>query len=500
MKTKNFAKIALLALSLALMIGAILAMTANAATTPEIADMNVQYTDKFCLVYAVSADSVQGGSATLYIHDEYPEEADSDYLKAYTVSKTTPAGGKENGGLGLDYEAYVFFTDGVAAMALDKVFYAQVVDAEGNTSSVKSYSVVEYLYTRLADVDGKANTEVQNGLYKSVIDFGTFAQKQFLDAATLAETTLISDYCYVTTDGCTIDGKSAAVLPQNKTFTVAGDNGALSSYTLTSYTSYDTSEGESVNDITGSSLIIPADVNRAHITAGGSIVYKPNVETFEGDTVGGKPAAMGYDASHLIYNTYSGGTTISIKEDNVFGKNSKVTSIHGDFKYLYFTPVLGCAAEEAEQYEISFDLKVDDTTIPEANKDAVSKRGSYAYHAIRFDIKDSSNNYVTNPLRFDILADGTLRVTRHSLSHTVPVSIRTNEYNSFRIVVRNNDAGKSVIDVYINNFTDTPDASFETTYAVDISNIDKAFFVSQVDSNDLGATFCFDNVWCGFVK
>ena len=493
MKTKNFAKIALLTLSLALIIGTLFAMSANAATTPEIANMNVKYTDKFCLVYAVPADTVKGGSATLYLYDEYPADG-VDYIREYTVSKTTSPADS-----GLDYEAYLFYTDGVAAMALDKVFYSQVIDANKNASPVKSYSVVEYLYTRLADVDGEKNTDVQNGLYKSVIDFGTFAQKQFLTAEELAATTLISDYCYVSTEGCTVDGKTAAVLPQNKAFTVAGDNGALSGYTLKTYTSYDMTEGETVSEISGSSLIL-ADVNRAHVIAGGSRIYKSNVETFENDVVGGKPAAMGYDASCLIYNTYGAGTTVGVVEDKVFGTSSKVTSVTGDFKYLYFTPKLGCDAAEATQYEISFDLKVDDTTIPEANKEAVSKRSSYAYHAIKFDIRDSSSALVTNPLRFDILADGTLRVSRNSLSLTVPVSIRTNEYNSFRIVVRSNVSGKSVIDVYINNFTDTPDASFETTYTANISGIDKAYFGAQVDANDLGATFYFDNVWCGFVK
>ena len=176
MKNK-LSKILLLALSLALVVCAMLAMTANAATTPEIRNQNIEYTDKFCLVYAVPADTVSGGSATLYIHEEYPEAVGVDYLKKYEVSKTTlPADS------GLDYEAYIFYTDGVAAMALDKVFYAQVVDANNNASAVKSYSVVEYLYTRLAEVDGKANTRQQNNLYETTIAFGTAAQERFLRA------------------------------------------------------------------------------------------------------------------------------------------------------------------------------------------------------------------------------------------------------------------------------------------------------------------------------
>ena len=497
MKTKNFAKIALLTLSLALIIGTLFAMSANAATTPEIANMNVKYTDKFCLVYAVPADTVQGGSATLYLYDEDPANG-IDPIREYTVSKTTSPADS-----GLDYEAYLFCTDGVAAMALDKVFYSQVIDANKNESAVKSYSVVEYLYTRLADVDGKANTDVQNGLYKSVIDFGTFAQKQFLTAEELAATTLISDYCYVSTEGCTVDGKTAAVLPQNKAFTVVGNSGALSDYTLTTYTSYTKTEGETMSVIKGSSLTL-ADVNRAHVIAGGSRIYKSNVETFEKDTVGGKPAAMGYDASHLIYNTYSGGTTVGVVEDKVFGKNSNVMSVNGSFQYIEFIPVLGCDAAEAKQFELSFDLKVDDTTIPDATKEAVANRAeNKQYQALKLNFRNASSNEVTNALRLDIFADGTLRLSRNSVDYVVPASIRANEYNSYRIVVRNNADGNSVIDVYVNNFTDTPDASFvitSTYYTHDATTITKTYFAKNTDSYDYGSTFCFDNLWCGFTK
>lgn len=499
MKTNKLAKILLVALSLMLLACALLATTVSAETVkPDIKNMNVRYSDKFELMYAVPADTVRGGSATLYLYDEDPAKG-AEAIKEYTLTKTElPADS------GLPYEAYIFYTQGVSAKALDKVFYVQVVDAEENASDVKSYSVVEYLYTKLADIiPEKPNTEVQKNFWKSVITFGTCAQQRFLSAEELKATTLISDYCYVTTEGCTVDGKTAAVLPQNKAFTIAGDNGALSDYTLTTYTSYDKTAGENISVIKSSSLTL-SDVSRAHVTAGGSRVYKSNVETFEGDTIGGKPAAMGYDASHLIYNTYSAGTTTNVKEDTVFGKNSNVMSVNGMFQYIEFIPVLGCDAAEAKQFELSFDLKVDDTTIPDATKEEVAKRAAdKQYQALKLNFRNASNNEVTNALRLDIFADGTLRLSRNSVNYVVPASIRTNEYNSYRIVVRTNAEGNSVIDVYINNFTDTPDASFVITgtyYTHDATTITKTYFTKNTDNYDYGSTFCFDNVWCGFVK
>ena len=122
MKNTSKTKISIFILSLALLICAVFAMSASAeesTTTPEIFSQNVKYTDKFCLMYAVKADTVSGGSVTLNLYEEEPVEGLEPAAK-YTVKNVTSAADS-----GAAYDAYIFTTAGVPATALDKVFYVQ---------------------------------------------------------------------------------------------------------------------------------------------------------------------------------------------------------------------------------------------------------------------------------------------------------------------------------------------------------------------------------------
>lgn len=492
MKTKKFAKIAFLTISLALMVGAIFAMTSNAAesTVPKIENMNVEYTDKFCLVYAVPADTVSGGSATLYLHEDYPVKPDDGYIKKYELSATTPAGKKEVGGVGLSYEAYVFYTDGVEAMALDKVFYAQVVDAAGNASEVKSYSVVEYLYTRLADVDGKANTEEQNGLYKHVIGFGTYAQKVFLKADVLATTTLISDYCYVTTDGCTINGKTSAVLPQNKAFTVIGNDGALSNCTVTSYNTYDTTGTATEEEITGSSVTI-SGFYRAHIAAGASKTYKPGTENFEGYAVGDKPVTYGtpYNGTSLLWANW--GTLAKlhsiVAEDTVYGKTSNVLPITFIDGWIHIYPVCNeVAKDEASAFEISFDIKMDSSKFTSTTIEDLIYCITYIAKGTdqgRVSLKEVKSN------------DGKWEIFSTSMD------AKASEWNNIRVIFKDVE-GKTapMIEVYVNNDSDTPNATYSPSKNFTVADMEYIRFQPYDNYHEGDVTVYFDNIYCGFIE
>ena len=509
MKNKQFSKIALLALSLVLMIGAIFALTANAATTPEIKNMNVQYTDKFCLVYAVPADTVQGGSATLYLYDADPATG-AEPIRDYNLTKTTPAGKEEVGGVGLDYEAYVFYTDGVAAMSLDQVFYAQVVDANNNKSDVKSYSVVEYLYTRLADVDGKANTIEQNELYEAVITFGTAAQKKFLKADVLANTTLISEYCYVSAaSGYTVEGKSAGVFPQNKPLTVAKSGESVTGYTLTTYTSYDISEGETEQTMSGSTLVV-SNSYRAHVSAGAIVrTYRDNVINFEDATIGKTPSIFDTTATFSMDRSSTFKKLITAYEDTVFGEESKVIKYaFTDTGKLKINPVHGLTGDEiadADALELSFDMKVDASTADDSFKDDGE---GYSFAVMLYSSTVSGDNnrlYV----RFTVLANGQLKMVVNDKSEmVVPVTVMANEYNSFRFVVTyDSETNKNSIDIYVNNFSTTPDASYVSTNTPFEISTAALFGIGNhknttvgYELNHYGATYYFDNMWCGFTK
>ena len=487
----NTTKILVAVLSMVLLIGALFAITVNATTEtkPEIASQNVKYTDKFCLMYAIPADTVKGGQVTLNVYDTLPSES-IDPIKSYTVKYTTPAG-KGEGKSGLDYEAYIITTDGVGAMDLDKVFYVQAIDGEENASDVKSYSVVEYLYTRLADVDGTANTEKQNNLYKSVIYFGTCAQQQFLKDDVLENTTLISDYCYVTTDGCTINGKTSAVLPQNKAFTVIGNDGALSSCTVTTYDTYDTTGTATEEKITGNSVTVSGSY-RAHIVAGSSKTYKPGTENFEGYAVGDKPVTYGtYNGTSLLWANW--GTLAKsysiVAEDTVYGKTSNVLPITFMDGWIHIYPVCNeVAASEASAFEISLDMKLDTSKFDFDGKGIENLVMAMSYIA---------GNQEIGKVNFKELrgSDNVYEVAGNT------TTLKTTDWNSIRLVFRTVEgSARPKIDIYLNNDTDTPTYTVNANKDFDVKNMNYIRFMPFSNDHEGNVTVSFDNIYCGFIK
>ena len=104
-------------------------------TVPKIISQNVKYTDKFSLMYAVDADTVEGGEATLRVYKEYPAESSVPIYEQTdkTAEAVTPSGGSET-------QCYVFTAPGVGAGMFTQNFYVTVTDKAGNTSAVYRYS------------------------------------------------------------------------------------------------------------------------------------------------------------------------------------------------------------------------------------------------------------------------------------------------------------------------------------------------------------------------
>ena len=482
MKNKTLKQISLLVLSLLLLVGACFAITASAddTSTPEIFSQNVKYTDKFCLMYAVKADTVSGGEATLYLYDEEPT-ADSEAIKVYTVNKVTSAADS-----GAAYDAYIFTVEGVSATALDKVFYVQAIDKNGNESEVKSYSVVEYLYSRLAD---ETRSEKQDRFYKGIIAFGTGAQENLLEDSVLATTTLISDYCYVTTDGCTINGKTSAVLPQNKAFTVIGNDGALSNCTVTSYNTYDTTGTATEEEITGSSVTI-SGFYRAHIAAGTSKTYKPGTENFEGYAVGDKPVTYGtYNGTSLLWANW--GTLAKsysiVAEDTVYGKTSNVLPITFKDGWIHIYPVCNeVAKDEASAFEISFDIKMDSSKFTSTTIEDLIYCITYIAKGTdqgRVSLKEVKSN------------DGKWEIFSTSMD------AKASEWNNIRVIFKDVE-GKTapMIEVYVNNDSDTPNATYSPSKNFTVADMEFIRFQPYDNSHEGDVTVYFDNIYCGFIE
>ncbi len=495
MKTKNLAKILLVALSLTLLACAFLATTVSAETAkPEIKNMNVRYSDKFELMYAVPADTVSGGSATLYLYVEDPADG-GEAIKEYTLSKTElPAD------TGLSYEAYVFYTQGVSATALDQVFYVQVIDADGNESAVMSYSVVEYLYTKLADIiPEKPNTDVQENFWKSVITFGTCAQQRFLTEAELAATTLISDYCYVTTDGCTVDGKTAAVIPQNKAFDVAGDNGALSACTVTTYNTYDTTGTATETKVEGSSVTITGSA-RAHIIAGAAKTYKAGTETFEGYSAGtGKPISNYNDGSFLFYGNDSSLRSQTVASDTVYGTSSTVLPLKLTAGQVTMYPICSdVAADEADAFEYSFDIKMDITSTLESYQAAGTASAPERIGWYLYLVNTSGANIEKDIIRIFANYGDKLRIDASLKWQNYVVSEKAaSEWHNVRVVFRNPDDATTTVELYLDGAEEA--TVYNLTNYVDIKTIGGVRFTRLNDTHDKNTIVYFDNVWCGYV-
>lgn len=496
MKTKNHAKFLLVVLSLALLACAFLATTVSAETAkPEIKNMNVRYSDKFELMYAVPADTVSGGSATLYLYDEDPADG-ADAIKEYTLSKTElPADS------GLDYEAYVFYTQGVSATALDQVFYVQVVDAENNASDVKSYSVVEYLYTKLADIiPEKPNTDVQENFWKSVINFGTCAQQRFLTSDELDATTLISDYCYVTTEGCTVNGKTAAVVPQGKAFDVAGDNGALSACTVTTYNTYDTTGTATETEVEGSSVTITGSA-RAHIVAGAAKTYKAGTETFESYAAGtGLPISDYNDGRYMFYGNDGKLRSQTVANDTVYGTSSTVLPLKLTAGQVQMFPVCSdVTAEEATAFEYSFDIKMDITETLAAYQAAGTTSAPERIGWFFYLVSTSGSNIERDIVRIfanygnKLRADISLNYKNYVISDT-PAS----EWHNIRIVFKNPDDATTTVEFYLDGAEEP--TVYELVNYIDINTIGSVKFVRYNDTYDRHTIIYFDNVWCGYTN
>lgn len=499
MNNKNITKFFLLILALVLLSGVSVMVSASAekTTTPEIFSQNVKYTDRFCLMYAIKADTVSGGSVTLNVYGSEPENG-SDPIRSYTVNSVTSSAES-----GAAHDAYIVTTDGIAAMALNRKFYVQAVDGDGNKSAVKAYSVVDYLYTRLADEDGVANTETQNDLYKSVISFGTCAQRQFLTADELASTTLISDYCYITASNCTINGTTAAILPQGKTFYV-DTNDIPSDLTVTTYDTYDISGIPTVSAASSNDIVI-SNSYRAHIKADPIKTYREGTETFEGYDLGTNAIGSSSSANFVKANAWAfyKSTLQTVYTDIVYGKESNVLKIT-QTQSANFAFGVNCgsvAAESATAFEFSLDFKFDSSAVNQSAIDSSTDALKYPCYLIKL-VCGSSDVKATFRLADK---DGKLYIDRDNTNadYVLDTDIPVNEWNNIKLVVRTEKDGDTVaatyVDVYLNNYTASPDRSMILDQTCELASITAVHF-TPMSGNHNGGTVYMDNIFSGFIN
>ena len=181
-------KILVPVLALALLLGAMIGVSASASgepTTPEIASMNVEYSSQLYLYYAVPVIDDNGdGENDDVVLNVYSDAECQELL--YSVSGTVETIAALGGG-----SYYVYNTSGVAAKELNTCEYVQAVNTEtGAKSEVVEYSVEQYLYTKLYDEGYALMTEddgkeyIRRTLYYDLLKYGSTAQQLFTPEAT----------------------------------------------------------------------------------------------------------------------------------------------------------------------------------------------------------------------------------------------------------------------------------------------------------------------------
>lgn len=238
-------KLLVLVLSLALMIGAVVGITAQAAESdPIILSQNVEYGGNYALMYAIKADSVKADEVTLAVYAN--AECTGEPLWDKTVKATA-----ENQETVKGTACYVFTTAGIAAKDMDVQYYVKVTAGEGET--VKRYSVAEYLYERLYK-NGVAFSKEEGNvkraeLYNTVLLYGKQAQDVLCNYNNKTEddrTTFVTDMKYVfVADGAgTVDGTFESGI------FLSGSEVALKpSASIAGWTLYNAETGEAIKSI-----------------------------------------------------------------------------------------------------------------------------------------------------------------------------------------------------------------------------------------------------------
>lgn len=200
MKKTSIARIMILVLSLALLIGSVMVVTAMAAD--EKADgsfdnISVGYGDKVYIRVEVKATKEQIDGGNVVVSYKFADEAETKNATYFSSSNT---------------EGYVWvITEGIAAydMAREIVFTSAANDVE--VEPARSYSVAQFLYKML--YTESTATEAHKDMYKALIEYGRTAQ------IALEQNTdkMITDSTLVTgAEGITFGGKDFAFAPGAK--------------------------------------------------------------------------------------------------------------------------------------------------------------------------------------------------------------------------------------------------------------------------------------------
>ncbi len=329
---KKSTRIFVLAISLALLVGAMVGFSVNAEeSAPEIVSKNIKVDGNYSLMFAVDPATVAGDEVTVNVYAKAPAEgveAVQTITKAATATQKIDLDGDGTA----EYDAIVFETAGVSAKDIADVWYITATSA-GVTSEAITYSVREYAFERLyknGTIFATAEDEdlkkfYQRQFYLEILDVGSAAQQLLVNRPLInkgeAPEMLAEDYTYVSVvDGTfTFNGESASrgFVDKNAAIALNADNASTTTWKIftfdkdgVSVSSVAIDAGETLT-VTGNTVITPYTKG---VTPGlyfeeiGDSVYKMDGLSYK-DMQGGSNGTNVF--SHSGFSASSNGVSIS---------------------------------------------------------------------------------------------------------------------------------------------------------------------------------------------
>jgi len=226
MKNRKTAKLLIMILSLALLIGSAVGIAASAETAaPEIISQNVVYGGTLNFKFAIDATNLgEDKTVTVNIYDKNPADDGAVLLDTTTAVYEDVSGTN----LGVDYAYIATSKAAISALDYGTEYYAQAV-CDGVAGEAIKYSAVEYFLTRLYR-EGETVTDIQREHYENVLAYGSTTQKVTGDTETN-----VADYRYVAAKGgnIVVDGNaigSSAILVKDTAFTIQPTEAVASGY------------------------------------------------------------------------------------------------------------------------------------------------------------------------------------------------------------------------------------------------------------------------------
>ena len=212
MKNRKTAKLLIMVLSLALLIGSAVGIAASAENAaPEIISQNVEYSGTLNFKFAISAENLGADkTVTVNIYDKNPDEDGAVLLDTTTAEYKDVS----DTNLGVDYAYVATSKAAISALNYGTEYYAQAVCDDVAGEAVK-YSAVEYFLTRLYR-EGEVVTDIQREHYENVLAYGSTTQKVTGDTGTN-----VADFVFVAAEDGKVNGKDSVVVEKGTEVTLS---------------------------------------------------------------------------------------------------------------------------------------------------------------------------------------------------------------------------------------------------------------------------------------